>query len=58
MRHQEKESGGERQFLTEEQDQLLDLYLSSLDAYLQSQKNAEQFQIEIETRHLKKILSA
>ncbi|MBC3538842.1 hypothetical protein ACFSC6_20550 [Rufibacter sediminis] len=43
--------------LTQEQDALLDLYLNNLDNFFENQKNAEKIQVEIETLHLKKILS-
>ncbi|MFB9864274.1 hypothetical protein [Rufibacter immobilis] len=43
--------------LTQEQDALLDLYLQNLDNFFENQKNAEKIQVEIETQHLKKILS-
>ncbi|WP_181307703.1 hypothetical protein [Rufibacter sp. XAAS-G3-1] len=43
--------------LTQEQDSLLDLYLNNLDNFFENQKNAEKIQVEIETLHLKKILS-
>ncbi|WP_207434624.1 hypothetical protein [Sabulibacter ruber] len=43
--------------LTQEQDALLDLYLQNLDNFLENQKAAERIQVEIETMHLKKILS-
>jgi len=44
--------------LTQEQDALLDQYLHNLDAFFENQKNAQKIQVEIETLHLKKILSA
>jgi hypothetical protein len=43
--------------LTQDQDALLDLYLQNLDNFFENQKNAEKLQVEIETMHLKKILS-
>ncbi|GGK79329.1 hypothetical protein ACD591_08530 [Rufibacter glacialis] len=43
--------------LTQEQDSLLDLYLNNLDNFFENQKNAEKIQVEIETLHLKKILT-
>ncbi|WP_190300361.1 hypothetical protein [Rufibacter hautae] len=43
--------------LTQEQDALLDLYLNNLDNFFENQKNAEKIQVEIETLHLKKILT-
>jgi hypothetical protein len=44
--------------LTHEQDALLDLYLSHLDMYFENLKTSEKIQVEIETLHLKRILSA
>ncbi|WP_169788139.1 hypothetical protein [Rufibacter tibetensis] len=43
--------------LTQEQDALLDLYLNNLDNFFENQKKAEKLKVEIETLHLKKILS-
>jgi hypothetical protein len=43
--------------LTPEQDALLDLYLKKLDDYLTEVKDSEKRQVEIETLHLKKILT-
>ncbi|WP_197088700.1 hypothetical protein [Rufibacter radiotolerans] len=43
--------------LTHEQDALLDLYLSHLDTYFENLKTTEKIQVEIETLHLKRILS-
>lgn len=43
--------------LTPEQDALLDLYIKKLDAFLAEVKAAEKRQVEIETLHLKKILT-
>lgn len=44
--------------LTEEQEALLDLYIESLDRYREELKASEKIQVEIETQHLKKILSS
>ena len=44
--------------LTENQEDLLDLYIESLDRYREELKASEKIQVEIETRHLKKILSS
>ena len=44
--------------LTPEQDALLDRYLTHLDVFFKHAKEAEKIQVEIETRHLKKILTA
>ncbi|MFC6998887.1 hypothetical protein [Rufibacter roseus] len=43
--------------LTQEQDALLDLYLQNLDNFFENQKTNEKLQVEIETLHLKKILT-
>ncbi|MDB5263121.1 MAG: hypothetical protein JWQ14_2402 [Adhaeribacter sp.] len=57
-------TGGEKEgeitaarILTLEQDALLDLYLKKLDDYFEDVKTSEKIQIEIETLHLKRILS-
>ncbi|WP_347159087.1 hypothetical protein [Pontibacter chitinilyticus] len=42
---------------TPEQDALLDLYLDNLDNYLEEIKTSEKIQVEIETLHLKRILT-
>ncbi len=43
--------------LTPEQDMLLDLYLKTLDKFSENLKASEKIQVEIETQHLKKILT-
>ncbi|GEO07183.1 hypothetical protein AAE02nite_48470 [Adhaeribacter aerolatus] len=43
--------------LTPEQDALLDLYIKKLDDYFENVKASEKMQVEIETLHLKKILT-
>lgn len=43
--------------LTQEQEELLDKYLQSLDNYVENLKNSEKIQVEIETLHLKRILA-
>ncbi|WP_192821025.1 hypothetical protein [Rufibacter sp. LB8] len=43
--------------LTKDQEALLDLYLQNLDSFLENLKDAEKIQVEIETLHLKKILT-
>lgn len=43
--------------LTQEQDVILDMYIKKLDDFLESIKESEKIQVEIETRHLKRILS-
>ena len=44
-------------FLNSEQEALLDLYLQNLDRYLEELRASERIQVEIETQHLKKILT-
>lgn len=44
--------------LTPEQATLLDLYVQNLDNFLENIKASEKIQVEIETLHLKKILTA
>ena len=46
-----------QRILTPEQDALLDLYIKKLDDYFEDVKASEKIQVEIETLHLKKILS-
>jgi hypothetical protein len=43
--------------LTTDQEEILDLYISHLDEFYEALKLAEKVQVEIETLHLKKILS-
>jgi hypothetical protein len=43
--------------LTQEQDAVLDLYIQHLDNIFEELKLSEKLQVEIETLHLKKILS-
>ena len=43
--------------LTPEQEELLDLYILKLDTFYEKLKKSEEIQVEIETEHLKKILS-
>ncbi|MFD2512576.1 hypothetical protein ACFSRY_01745 [Pontibacter locisalis] len=45
-----------RNLLTQEQEELLDLYLQKLDKFYDEQKNSVKVQVEIETAHLKKVL--
>ena len=57
-------TGGEKngqmpqpRILTTEQEAVLDLYLKRIDAYFEELKESEKLQVEIETKHLKRILS-
>ncbi len=43
--------------LTPEQDAILNLYLQKLDAFFEQLKESEKIQVEIETLHLKRILT-
>jgi hypothetical protein len=43
--------------LTPEQDALLDLYIKKLDEYFEDVKASEKVQVEIETLHLKRMIS-
>lgn len=43
--------------LTLEQEAILDLYIQNLDNIFEELKAADAVQVEIETEHLKKILS-
>ena len=43
--------------LTQEQESILDLYVKRLDEIYDELKAADKVQVEIETRHLKKILT-
>ncbi|WP_439882323.1 hypothetical protein ACSX1A_03980 [Pontibacter sp. MBLB2868] len=43
--------------LSREQEELLDRYIQKLDSYFEELKAAEKLRVEIETEHLKKILS-
>ncbi len=43
--------------LTPEQEAILDLYINNLDNIFEEIKESEKTQVEIETLHLKRILS-
>ncbi len=43
--------------LNQEQEDLLDLYLQHLDLFYEGLKESDVVQVEIETLHLKKILT-
>jgi hypothetical protein len=43
--------------LTPEQDVLLDMYIKNLDNFSENLKASEKIQVEIETQHLKSILT-
>ncbi len=43
--------------LTVEQDVILDMYIQKLDAFFENLKESEKIQVEIETLHLKRIVT-
>lgn len=43
--------------LNEEQENVLDLYLTRLDSFLSEAQESENIEVETETLHLKKILT-
>ena len=43
--------------MTAEQDAILDLYIQNLDSFFEEIKESEKVQVEIETLHLKRILT-
>lgn len=43
--------------LTQEQDAILDMYINRLDEFFEHIKKAEKIEVEIETLHLKRILT-
>lgn len=47
----------QKRILSPEQDALLDMYINSLDTYFEEIKNSEKVQVEVETLHLKRILT-
>lgn len=51
------EEQAEESVLSAEQHALLDMYLKNLDDYLSSLKEAEKREVEIETEHLKSVLT-
>ena len=53
----EQKEINQNSILTAEQDAILDMYLKSLDNFWEEIKNSEKVQVEIETQHLKRILS-
>lgn len=57
MAEKEPQQATPDNFLNPEQEALLDLYIQNLDSYLAELKASEKIQVEIETQHLKKILT-
>ncbi len=47
----------EKSILTTEQDAVLDMYSKNLDDFFERIKDSEKVQVEIETLHLKRILT-
>ncbi|WP_242928283.1 hypothetical protein [Pontibacter vulgaris] len=43
--------------LSKEQETILDLYIQKLDNFFEELKASEKVQVEIETQHLKKIVT-
>ncbi len=48
---------GTQKILTAEQEAILDLYINNLDNFFEALKDSEKVQVEIETLHLKRILT-
>lgn len=57
MKEDKQEKAPQDMVLTDEQDYILDLYIANLDNFFEEIKQAEKTQVEIETMHLKRILS-
>lgn len=57
MQDDQKNDAILKSILTKEQDALLDLYITNLDKFFESIKESDKVQVEIETLHLKRILS-
>jgi hypothetical protein len=53
----DKQPGSPETVLTPEQEEVLDLYIENLDNFFEEIKHAEKTQVEIETMHLKRLLS-
>ena len=47
----------QQRVLTPEQEALLDLYIQKLDQFFEDVKTSEKIQVEIETLHLKRLLT-
>lgn len=57
MRQDKNTAVSEHTILTAEQDAILDMYLAKLDDYFKNIKEREKMQVEIETLHLKRLLT-
>lgn len=47
----------QQRILSDEQEAVLDLYIQHIDSIFEEMKHSEKLQVEIETQHLKRILS-
>lgn len=57
MGQDQKTAVPQHNILTAEQDAILDMYLDRLDDYFKNIKEQEKMQVEIETLHLKRLLT-
>lgn len=57
MGEDKKKHAVQNNILTDEQDAILDMYLERLDDYFENVKEHEKMEVEIETLHLKRILT-
>ena len=53
----EEELAVRHRILSDEQEAVLDLYIQHIDNVFEEMKLSEKLQVEIETQHLKRILS-
>lgn len=57
MHEDKKASVQPESILTQEQDAILDMYLENLDNVIENIRKAEKIEVDIETLHLKRILT-
>ena len=57
MKVNKEQPSNSKVILSQEQEEVLDMYLNNLDEFLDSARELEKAQVEIETLHLKKILT-
>lgn len=57
MGEDKKKHESQHSILTAEQDAILDMYLDRLDDYFKNIKEREEMEVEIETLHLKRLLT-
>lgn len=57
MKEEKVQSGIPKKVLTAEQEDILDLYIRNLNAFYTNIRESEKIELEIETLHLKKILT-